>query len=118
MRRLFATLALITGMIVGSNGISSAQQLPVKILALTSPVKRGAVARLAIHTSPGAQCSPVLEIKPGTTATLGKRTADAKGNVQWSWKVGPDASLGSRPLSITCALKDKVSIAQLSLVVR
>jgi len=118
MRSRSVSLALVVGMILGGGTLVNAQQVPVKVVALTTPVRRGAVATLSIRTSPGALCTPVLEVRPGSTTGLGKKTADAKGGVQWSWRVRTDAAPGSRPLSITCTLKDKVSIAQLSLVVR
>ncbi len=56
-RLLALSLALVV--ILGSSPFALAQQIQVKVVVLTSPVKPGAVARLVIRTSSRAQCSPV-----------------------------------------------------------
>ncbi len=49
-------LALALVVILGSSPFALVQQIQVKVVALTSPVKPGAVARLVLQTSPRAQC--------------------------------------------------------------
>ncbi len=116
-QRLFS-LVLAPVMVLVIVPLAQAQQLQVKVMTLTSPVKRGAVVRLAVKTSPGAQCTPVLELKPGKGRALGKKIADRKGTIQWGWTVGKDTIPGSVPLTITCTLKNKVSAVRTSIVVR
>jgi len=118
MHKRFSELALVAGIVLVVTTQSYAQQLQLKVMTLTSPVRRGAVARLAIQTSPGAQCTPVLELKPGKGSALGKKIADRKGIIQWGWTVGKDTIPGSVPLTITCTLKKKVGAVRTSIVVQ
>jgi hypothetical protein len=118
MYQCLVAFVLMFAMVFVIIPLAEAQQLQVKVMTLTSPVKRGAVVRLAVHTSPGAQCTPVLELKPGKSSALGKKTADRKGTIQWGWMVRKDTIPGNVPLTITCTLKNKVGAVRTSIVVR
>jgi micrococcal nuclease len=80
---------------------------PVSGVTITRPpgtVRRGARATVAAHTTPGAACTIVVRYKSGPSKAqgLGPKTADAKGDVTWSWMVGTRTTPGSWPVVIAC----------------
>jgi len=76
---------------------TSTAGLSLEIPSVTSPVRPGATATLRAVTAPGANCSIVVYYKsgPSTAAGLGPKTADASGNVSWSWTVGTRTTPGT-----------------------
>jgi micrococcal nuclease len=83
----------------------------VTITRAPGTVRRGARATVAARTTPGAQCSIVVRYKSGPSKAqgLGPKTADAKGDVAWSWMVGTRTTPGSWPVTIMCG-REVVSI--------
>jgi hypothetical protein len=84
---------------------SIAGQLGVRVTALTSPVAPGATATLTAHTAGGASCTIVVEYRsgPSSASGLGPATADAGGDVSWTWRVGSRTTAGTWPITVTCA---------------
>lgn len=68
-------------------------------------VSAGSYATAAVKTAAGAACTIDVEYKsgPSTAAGLGPKTADGKGLVTWSWKVGAKTSPGSWPVTVSCS---------------
>jgi competence protein ComEC len=83
---------------------TSAPATGLEIVSVTSPVSRGATARLVAQTSPGASCSITVEYKsgPSQAAGLDPKKADSSGGVAWSWKVGTRTTPGEWPIYVQC----------------
>ncbi len=81
--------------------------LDVSITKLTSPIKPGDDATVAIKTDPGALCKIEVKLKsgPSTAAGLKSQRADDKGVATWSWKIAPNAAVGQWPVTINTSLK-------------
>jgi competence protein ComEC len=83
---------------------TSAPATGLEIVSVTSPVAKGAIARLVAQTSPGASCSITVYYKsgPSQAAGLEQKKADASGVVAWSWKVGTRTTPGEWPIYVQC----------------
>jgi hypothetical protein len=83
--------------------------LTLEIASVTSPVKRGASATLTAKTAPGVNCTIIVYYKsgPSKASGLGPKTADAEGNVSWTWKVGTTTSPGTWGIFVTATLGDQ-----------
>ncbi len=80
------------------------QGTTVEITSPPGTVNAGSNASVSIHTSPNAACSIDVEYKNGPSKAQGldPKSADAKGNASWTWKVASTTTLGSWPVYITC----------------
>jgi hypothetical protein len=98
---------------------SLAGALGVQITSLTSPVAAGADATLTASTAPGASCSIVVEYKsgPSSASGLGPATADAVGDVSWTWRVGSRTTAGTWPITVTCAAGGQSAAARTTITV-
>jgi competence protein ComEC len=69
-----------------------------------SPVSRNQNATLAAQTSANASCSITVYTKSGTSGAqgLGSKTAETTGKVSWTWRIGPNTTLGTWSISVTC----------------
>lgn len=68
-------------------------------------VTRGTTAAITIHTTPGAGCSIEYVTPSGNRSTadgLGDQTADADGNVTWSWRIAANSAFGTGVVDVTC----------------
>jgi hypothetical protein len=81
--------------------------LDVSITKITSPVKPGDDASVAIKTDAGALCKIEVKLKsgPSTAAGLKSQRADDKGVATWNWKIAPNAAIGEWPVTINTSLK-------------
>ena len=81
--------------------------LEVAITKLTSPVKPGDDATVAIKTDPGALCKIEVKLKSGASkaAALKSQRADDKGVTTWNWKIAANAAPGDWPVTVDCSLK-------------
>lgn len=88
-------------------------ELPLDIVAVTSPVKPGARATLAAKTAPGASCTIAVHYKSGPSKAQGlePKEADAAGNVSWTWSVGAQTTEGTWRIVVT-ASKDGKTVAK------
>jgi len=62
--------------------------LPLRIISLTSPINPGVYATLVVETLPGAECSAIVDYGPSGVAVLRTQTVDGDGKVSWTWMVG------------------------------
>jgi competence protein ComEC len=95
--------------ILGENGMGtpagagSGSPMKLQIVSVTSPVTRGGRAALTAHTVPGADCTIKVYYKSGASkaAGLSPQSADAKGDVTWSWTVGRSTTPGNWRIVVT-----------------
>ena len=75
----------------------------IEVLEYSSSVKRGGTAYVKIKGIPGTRYNCSVKYKSGysSAAGLGVKTADDKGYVSWSWKIGSSTTQGSWPIIIT-----------------
>jgi hypothetical protein len=68
-------------------------------------VAQGANATLNARTEPGANCTIAVYYKSGKSAAqgLGPKTADADGNVSWTWKVASNTTPGDWRIVVTAS---------------
>jgi hypothetical protein len=91
-----------------------ARELPLAVVALTSPVHPGGDARLTVQTAPHTQCMLLFHSKAGSAdidLALPKRADDA-GRVSWTWRVDPKATPGTWPVIVHCSDEFKGSVEQ------
>lgn len=72
---------------------------------VTSPVARGGNATARIGTAPNAKCTIAYTTPSGTrseAAGLEAKTADTKGEVSWTWVIGPSTNPGNATIRVTC----------------
>jgi hypothetical protein len=65
----------------------------------------GDSASLAVQTQPGASCSISYRTPSGTASTaqgLEPKTADASGEVTWTWNIGQATRRGTGSVAVTC----------------
>lgn len=76
----------------------------IAVSNLISPIRRGDIASITIQTTPGANCSISVLYKsgPSSAAGLGPQTADASGDITWTWKVGSKTTPGTWSIRINC----------------
>ena len=112
---LASPLPAVVTPIASAPTTTPASALSITVVSLTSPASRNSNATLAIHTSPGAACSIIVNYKSGPSGApgLGPTTADANGRCAWTWKVGGNATPGMWSISVTVSLngqKNSISI--------
>lgn len=75
------------------------------VVSITSPIKRGLDATIAIRTTPGASCSISYRTPAGTLSQasgLFQKTADSGGNASWTWTIGGSTNPGTGSVTVTC----------------
>ena len=124
MRCSAVALTLFVALVATSVPLASAGQmmpgLEVKVVSLTSPVSPGSQATLTVQTDQKATCTPAVQYKSGKSGAQGlsKKTANAQGQVSWTWKVGSSTAPGTWPVSVRCTSKGKEGTAEASLEVK
>lgn len=99
--------------VITSNGYI----LPIQVSSGQSSLSTypGGQMSLTISTSPYALCSFSIaygQAAPSTNIGIVPHTADAKGMVNWTWRVDRDAHTGTWPLIITASLSGNGRITQ------
>jgi len=94
--------------------------LSLQITSVTSPVNRGASAILNAKTSPGANCSIIVNYKSGPSSASGlePKNADISGNVSWTWKVSTSTASGSWNIEVNATLGEQTATQKTSFTVR
>lgn len=74
------------------------------IESLISPVKAGENSSITVKTNAGSKCTISIKYKDvaSTDSGLIPKTADAWGNVSWSWTVDASAPVGTWPVKVMC----------------
>jgi hypothetical protein len=88
--------------------------------SMSSPVAKGGKATLTIHTAVGADCKIVVEYDSGPSKASGlvERTADAAGDVSWTWTVGQTTKAGKWPVTVTCFKAEREGTLETTFEVR
>ena len=81
-----------------------AADLPVSVISLSSPVAPFDDATIQVQTRPGANCHITVLYKSGPSRARGliPQSADSKGRIAWTWRVGSNTTPGRWPIVITC----------------
>jgi len=103
MRMRALAISLMTVLVLSASGIWAAD-LPVSVVALSSPAAPSSDATLEIQTAPGASCSITVQYKSGPSRAQGlvPKVADGKGRVGWLWRVGSNTTPGKWPIIVSC----------------
>lgn len=89
------------------------------VQAVTSPVKQGQNSSVSIATNATSVCkiSVVYEDVASTDSGLTPKTADAYGNVTWSWTIDSSVPVGTWPISVTCVYHGRSAVVDTSVLV-
>lgn len=100
--------------------VAYAELLQVKAVSLTSPVRRGDDASLAVQTAANASCTIAVRYKTGLSKATGlvPKTSDSAGKVGWTWRVSSGATPGKWPITVTCSAGGSQSTLVTAFVVR
>lgn len=108
MRRFVLFLLVLVLVLMPS--VPARADLVITVVAVSSPVRPGAPARVEILTAPAAVCD--IEVRfstgPSRAAQLRPRRADEKGRVVWLWRLGRQTPRGTWPILIDCLLGHQV----------
>jgi hypothetical protein len=95
-------------------------QVPIAVLALTSPVAAGSQATLQVQTTPGVDCGIVVLYKSGPSQAQGLylQRADHLGRVAWTWRVETNTAPGRWPITVVRGVGDREGELRTSFEVR
>jgi hypothetical protein len=113
-------LAVVISVLVPVTVLAAgASELPLALVALTSPVSHGNAASISVKTAPGAACMITVIYKSGPSRAKGltSKTADNRGMVSWTWIVGTRTTPGKWPISVSCSGGGKHGTLETSIVV-
>ena len=84
---------------------TAAPSAGVKIVSVTSPVRRGSDASLVAQTAADGGCDLEVTLPSGAQSQsqgLGPGTADSTGRVQWTWRTGSRTTPGTATATVAC----------------
>jgi len=119
-----SVLVAIIGLLISGGlaleSVNAAAKLSVKIVSMTSPVTPGTDATVEAQTAPNATCTIAVEYASGASQASGldQKTADSKGTVSWTWRVGPNTTPGKYPVTVSCSMDGKQASAKKSIDVK
>jgi|GEM_PF-3819171 len=95
-------------------------ELTIRLLSITSPVKRGGPARVEILTTPTAVCDIDVVYRSGRSRApqLRPRRADDGGRVVWLWRVGTQVKPGRAQVTIACLRGEQITSIRTEFAVR
>lgn len=94
--------------------------LPLTLVSLTSPVARGHDARITVRTAPHTQCMLLVYYKSASNSVnlaVPKRS-DKEGQVSWTWRVTPEITPGTWPITVHCTDESHGNVIQTRLDLR
>ena len=96
----------LTGAVVDGNpppATTSRRHGAVKLISVTSPVRAGAYATVAVSAPAGATCAIVVTYKSGPSSAAGLYSQRVRsGKVSWTWTVGTRTTPGRWPIDVSC----------------
>jgi hypothetical protein len=100
--------------------VALAQPVQIRVVSLTSPASPGDDAAITIQTAPDASCSitVVYESGPSRARGLFPQSADSRGRVTWTWRVGTRTTPGRWPIIVTCSAGGRQGTLETAFVVR
>jgi hypothetical protein len=94
---------LATGVVASTLVTVPAAQAHVRLVSVSSPVRRGSWARLTVAVAPSKQCSITVRYQGRVARAIGLYPKMPNhGRVSWIWKVGTKTPTGRWPISISC----------------
>jgi len=111
-------VAAAIGLWVASPALAG--ELPVDLVAASTPAARSREAAVEVRTEPGASCAIAVITRSGPSQApgLSAQVADDAGRVTWRWALGAKAAPGRWPVVITCQKGPHLGRLETSLVVR
>lgn len=88
-----------------TTGKGTPQIVTATSINLTKSVARGGNATARVGTAPNAKCTIAYTTPSGTrseAAGLESKTADAKGEVSWTWVIGTATTPGEGTVGVVC----------------
>lgn len=85
-----------------SSTSSTSSASGLSVVTSTLDVTPGEYASVEVHTAPGSQGTITVEYLsgPSSSTSLYPKTADANGDLTWTWKVGTRTTPGNWPVTI------------------
>lgn len=94
---------LATGVVASTLVAVPSAQARVRLVSLSSPVRRGSWARVTVAVSPARPCSITVRYDGRLARAVGLYPKlPSHGRISWIWKVGPKTPTGRWPISIAC----------------
>ena len=86
-----------------------AQQLEVELASPLAPTTRGQKAQITIQTLENASCTIKVHYNSGPSKGKGliPKTADEKGHVSWTWRIGSRTTKGEWPILVKCSVAER-----------
>src|SRR2546425_7096850 len=89
-----------------SKGQSPAATTAPRPAALTVTITRSAYGSVSAQTAPGATCSASARLPSGRASTaqgLDTHSADASGNISWTYRTVSNTGAGTGTYTVTCS---------------
>lgn len=117
MKRIGLLVLVLVPLLVS---VALAQPLQIRVMSLTLPVSPGGDASITIQTAPNASCSITVIYKSGSSRAQGlfPQSADSRGRVAWTWRVGTRTTPGKWPIIGTCSAGGRQATLETAFVVR
>lgn len=86
----------------------------VSVEAVMSPVAAGSNSSITARTNAGSACTIAVSYNgvQSTDSGLTAKTADAYGNVTWTWTVNSSVPVGTWPIKVTCTYHGRSGVVQ------
>ncbi len=83
---------------------TDAAGIGVKYTTFSTPVKRGATAKVTVHSKADARCNIKMVVNGVTIhpAGMGAKSTSAVGNASWTWTLPKATKTGTWPVTVTC----------------
>jgi hypothetical protein len=80
--------------------------------SIITPVSAGSNSSISVKTNAGSKCTITVTYKDVLSKDSGltPKTADAWGNVTWSWTVDASAPVGTWPVKVTCVYNGRSAV--------
>lgn len=120
LQRIPAALIAAAAAVLALAPLALAQRVQVTLVSVTSPAARGHDATIVVQTAPGARCLIAVRYKSGPSRArgLGPTTADGRGRVAWTWRVGTNTTPGTWPISVVRSEGEQRATLETSFTVR
>jgi TRAP-type uncharacterized transport system substrate-binding protein len=91
----------------------------LQLVSVTSPVQAGDEIKIVLKTEPATECDIKIWFSTGQLSNLlkGAKTADAGGNIVWTWTLTRNNYPGDTPFEITAKLGDKSGTLKSSFII-
>jgi hypothetical protein len=107
MKRLLVSVGAIVALVASTSAFAASDATSgVRLVNVTSPVRRNAHATLVAKVAPAHRCNISVYYKSGPSHAQGltpkSPAPGGAGRISWTWKVGGNTTLGRWPITVTC----------------